>query len=349
MNIFETRTMLPMVDLNDPSSDHVFLKNRYFATRVNFDTKRVDVDVIGRGARKLAPIVHPKIGGKVVEREGYETHSYEPPEVSPMRVTSAEDLLKRQPGEIIYTNVDPNVRAAEQLGRDLRELDQMIVRREEQLCAQALFTGQVDLSSGEGYGSGDVIKYWPTDPAEQPVTTPAIKWDQVGATPLEDLRGIRRAVIQASGVTPRDLICGTQALEALLSAVQKSGALDTRRVDLGMIDPRQLPDGVTYWGYLKDSGLDVYSYDETYVDDAGVDQPLVPADKCLVCSANGKTTLAYGCVPIVSPEGVAFVSGPRVPVSWVQMANPSGRVVQLKSRPLPIVNQVQAFHVINAI
>lgn len=346
MDMFETRTMLPMVDLNDPSADHVFFKDRYFRNRVNFDTKKVDVDIIGREARKLAPFVSPKIGGKAVEREGYTVNSYEAPELSPMRVTTAEDLLKRQPGEIVYSATDPNVRAAEQLGRDLRDLDRMIVRREEAMCAEALFKGKITI---KGDGVDAELNYWPADAAEQPVTTPSTKWDQNGATPLEDLRAIRRSVIQASGISPRDLICGTNALEALLKTVQKSGALDTRRIDLGIIDPQHLPNGVTYWGYLKDSGLDVYSYDEAYVDEDGSTKSIVPADDCLVASQDGKTVLAYGVVPIVSEEGVAFVSGPRVPVSWVQRANPSGRIIQLKSRPLPIVNQIYAFHVVHAV
>lgn len=346
MDMFETRTMLPMVNLEEPSGDHVFFKDKYFRDRVNFDTKKVDIDIIGRGARKLAPFVNPRIGGKVVEREGYTTNSYEAPEISPMRVTSAEDMLKRLPGEAIYNATDPNVRAAEQLGRDLRDLDRMIVRREEAMCAEALFTGKIAIK-GDGYD--EELNYWPANSADQPVTTPTTKWDQNGATPLEDLRAIRRTVIQQSGITPRDLICGTNALEALLKTVQKSGALDSRRVDLGMIDPQHLPEGVTYWGYLKDSGLDIYSYDETYVDDAGNVQNVVPVDKALVASEAGKTVLAYGVVPVVSDEGIAFYSGPRVPVSWVQRANPSGRIIQLKSRPLPIVNQIYAFHVINAV
>lgn len=346
MDMFETRTMLPMVDLNAPTADHVFFRDRYFRDRVIFDSKKVDIDIIGRGARKLAPFVSPKIGGKVVEREGYTTNSYEAPEISPMRVTTAEDMLKRQPGEIIYGAVDPNVRAAEQLGRDLRELDRMIVRREEAMCAEALFSGKVTIK-GDGYDAE--VSYWPANSADQPATTPTIKWDQNGATPLADLRAIRRTVIQNSGVTPRDLICGTNVLEALLKDVQKSGALDTRRVDLGMIDPQHLPNGVTYWGYLKDSGLDVYSYDESYIGDDGNEHPIVPDDKALVCSDAGKTVLAYGCVPVVSEEGVQFYAAARVPVSWVQRANPSGRIVQLKSRPLPIVNQIHAFHVVNAI
>jgi hypothetical protein len=122
-----------------------------------------------------------------------------------------------------------------------------------------------------------------------------------------------------------------------------------RRVDMGFVDPDHLPDGVTYWGYFKDSALDIYSYDEWYVDDQGVEQPMVPTDLCLLAGRDAKTIMAYGCVALTGDDTVRFYQGARIPDSWVQRANPSGRVIQIKSRPLPIINQIHGFHVIKAV
>lgn len=347
MDMFTTRTMLPMVDLNN-QENHVFLRDRFFANRVTFDTQKVDIDIIGRGERRLAPFVNPKIGGVVFERQGFSTNSYEAPEVSPMRVTTAEDMLKRQPGENMYSPKSPNERAAEQLGRDLWDLDRIINRREEAMCAEALFTGKITIK-GEGYD--EELNYWPSNPAEQPKTVLATKWDNSSGDPMADLRAFRRQMIKDSGVTPRELICGTNALEALLDKLTNKEAshLDMRRVDMGFVDPAHLPDGVTYWGYLKDSALDIYSYDEWYVDDEGNEQPMVPVDLCLLAGRDAKTIMAYGCVSLTGDDTVRFYQGARIPDSWVQRANPSGRVIQIKSRPLPIINQIHGFHVIKAV
>ena len=345
MDMFTTRTLLPMVDLSN-QFNHVFLRDRYFSNRVTFNTQKVDIDIIGPGERRLAPFVNPRIGGKVLEREGYTTNSYEAPEISPMRVTTAEDMLKRSPGENMYSPKSPTERAAEQLGRDLWELDRIINRREEAMCAEALFTGKITIK-GEGYD--DVLNYWPSNPSEQPKTTVGTLWTNSAATPLEDMRGIRRQMIKDSGVTPRELICGTSVIEALLARIAGGNELDMRRVDMGFIDPQHLPAGVTYWGYLKDSALDIYTYDEWYVDDNGVEQPMVPADLALMAGRDAKTVLAYGCVALAGDDTVRFYEGARVPDSWVQRANPSGRVVQIKSRPLPIINQINGFHVIKAV
>lgn len=60
-------------------------------------------------------------------------------------VTTAEDMLKRSPGEDIYGAKSPNQRAAEQLTKDMIEMDDMITRREESMCAQALFEEKLTL------------------------------------------------------------------------------------------------------------------------------------------------------------------------------------------------------------
>lgn len=346
MDMFTTRTMLGMIE--DPKkAPTTFLRDRYFGNRRTFSTQKIDIDIVGAGKRKIAPFVNPKVGGIVVERDGYKTNSYEAPEVSPMRVTTAEDMLKRSAGETVYNGKSPTQRAAEQLGRDLSDLDDIITRREEVMCAEALFTGKITIK-GEGYD--EELNYWPSATSEQPKTTLTTLWTADGADIMGDLRSIRRAMIQKSGVTPNEIICGTTALEALLDKLTTAKQLDMRRVDMGQIDPSHLPQGVTYWGYLKDSAIDIYSYDSWYLDpDTDTEKPFVPADSVLVASPNVATTLAYGIVALTGDEDVRFYEGARVPDSWVQRANPSGRIVQIKSRPLPIIHQINGFHVIKAV
>jgi hypothetical protein len=340
MNIFDTRTMLGMVNQAD-FTPTTFLRDRYFATVRTFDTAKVDVDIVDASGRKLAPFVNPKIGGKVVERHGYRTNTYEAPELSPQMITTAEDMLKRLPGEALYSGMSPTERAAQQLGADLRELDEIITRREEAMCAEALFTGKIAVK-GEGYD--EVIDFWGADEANKPTTEITTKWSATTADIIGDLRKIRRTVIQKSGVTPTEIVCGSDVIDVLLKDTNVAAALNTRRVDLGMIQIQDLPNGVTYYGNL--AGLDIYGYDSWYLGEDGKELPFVPAKQVLFASQAAKTTMAYGCVSLAGDDAVQFYAERRVPDSWVQRANPSGRVVQIKSRPLPIINQVHGFHVI---
>lgn len=338
IDMFDTRTMIPMLSEMKPAQS--FLLDRYFSDTREFDTKKVDIDVYV-GKRRVAPFVHPKIGGKTVERSGYRTDTFEPPEVSPDMVTTAEDILKRSAGETIYNAKSPDERAAEQLGRDLAELDDMITRREEAMAAEALFKGQVTVK-GDGYD--EVIKFWQGDSTDPYVALGAgDRWNEDTSDPLGFLRKSRRQIIQNSGVNPVDVIMGTDAIEAFIGNSSVNKKLDNRRIDMGIIDPSNLPGGVTYWGYDKASGLDIWTYDEWYIDpESGLEVPMVPEKEILIGSPNVRTTRMYGCVVDVDKGSFAL---PRVPVSWTQRKNPAGRIVQLKSKPLTAIHQILGFKV----
>lgn len=342
IDMFQTRTMLEMVKGAEfaPTS---FLRDRYFANVKTFDTTKVDVDIVDASGRKLAPFVNPKIGGQVVERSGYRTHSYEAPEVSPFVITTAEDVLKRLPGEALYSSVTPEERAAQMLGEDLRGLDEDITRREEAMCAEALFAGQVSVK-GKGYD--EVVSFWDANEGDKPMTTVSTLWNAAGADILGDLRAIRRAVIQKSGITPTEIVCASDVIDAILANEKIADQLNVRRAELGQVKIEDLPEGVTYYGTL--GGLDIYGYDSWYVDAEGVEKPFVPAGLVLMGSPKVKTTMAYGCCAVYGEE-MALYAEKRVPSSWVQQANPAGRIVQVKSRPLPIIHQVGGFHVIKAL
>lgn len=341
VNLFDTRTMAGMITEGEKKSK-TFFRDRYFKNRPTFNTAKIDFDVVGVGERKLAPFVHPKIGGVAVDRKGFRTESYEAPEISPMRITTAEDMLKRSAGETIYSGKSPSQRAAEQLGKDLAELDDMISRREEVMCREAVLSGRVTIQ-GEGYD--EVIDYWGNvDESERPVETLVA---DSAVNVLKGLRTIRRGMIQKAGFVPTEIICGTNALDTIIEKLIDARALDSRRVDMGQIDPRQLPNGVTYWGYLKDSALDVYSYDDWYFDDAtNAEVAMMPENQILMASPNVRTSLAYGVVGLIGDKTVQFHEGARIPDSWVQKTAPAGRVVQIKSRPLPIVHQIYGFRTI---
>lgn len=347
MDMFTTRTMLAMVEAGQKKS-RTWLRDRYFTYRPTFNTQKIDFDVVGIGGRKIAPFVNPKVGGVVLEREGYSTKSFEAPELSPMRVTTAEDMLNRLPGEKLYSGKNPNERAAEILGRDLSDLDDIITRREEAMCAEALFTGKLTVK-GEGYD--EVINFWgDLKTADKPKTTITKKWDTATDVEiLQDLRSIRREMVKAGGFTPRDMIVGSKVADVLIQKFAEGKALDNRRVDLGQIDPQSLPNGVIYYGYLKEVGLDLYGYDEWYVDVDGKEKPMVPEKACLLASPAAKTMLAYGVVSLAGDDEVKFYEGARIPDSWVQRANPSGRVVQIKSRPLPVIQQIYGFHLVECL
>lgn len=334
IDMFKTRTMIELLEQMKPA--RTFLKNTFFGgTPRTFDTEYVDIDII-KGKRRMAPFVSPVVGGKTVERLGYKTDTYKPVLIAPDMVTTAEDAMRRAAGENIYGAASPSERMAEQLGRDLAELDSLITRREEWMCAQALFTGQIHMV---GEGVDEIVNFGLT---HNEILAGTDLWTDASSNPLAYLRSVRRTIIQDSGVSPNIMIAGSDAIDAFLANAAVQKAMDMRRVDMGQIVPSTLPNGVTYYGYIRDVALDIYGYDEWYLDDAGIEQPMVPVDKILVASTNARTDMLYGA--IVEADTNETFALPRVPKSWT-VPKPSARFVALKSRPLPVPVQIDAFYV----
>ena len=344
ISLYDYRTLLGVVEQMPRA--RTFLRDTFFSTTKTFLTKEVDIDVVGPDKRKLAPFVHRNSGGSFSYRDGYETRSYRPARIAPKIVTSSDEAFTRAPGENIYTRFNPEQRMSAIVADNLKALDLEITRREEWMAAQALFTGKIEM---KGDGVNDVLTMW--NQSKKPETDVVTKWDQSTADPLNDLVACVDKIGELSGHTASKLIVGRKALKALMNHLIKDGALDARRINLGNIQPSEtLPNGAQYVGTLLYPHLDIYAYTETYVDDSGNTQPLVPDNLVLLASDDAQTTRAYGVVDIIDEhDQIQYVEGSRVANSWVQRDTPAGRVVQMISHPLMIVNEPYAFHVLKVL
>jgi hypothetical protein len=340
VSLFETRTLLDVVSqLKRPKS---FLLDTFFKTTKTFDTENVDIDIF-KGKRRMAPFVAPVQAGKTVERLGYTTNSYKPPYVKPKMVTTAADILFRPAGTTIYPgSISLADRAAQQVGTDLATLDDMIVRREEWMAAQALNTGTISVV---GDGVNDTIDFQMA--ATHKITLAGVNLWTATATsnPLEDLATWARLAAQDSGVVPNTVVMGSSAAAALfawLRANDKSGGtISTIKVTLGQINPMALANGANFLGTLNYNSLnvDLYTYDEWYVADADqIEYPHVPVNKVFLGSTNAQNSRLYGAIKDLK----ALAAMPRFPKSWEE-EDPSARFLMLQSAPLIALNQPDAF------
>ena len=178
INLYEPRTLAEVVRTTPPV--HTFFLDKYFTHIKTFPTKRVDLDIV-KGDRRMAPFVHPLVGGKVMRNAGYATESYAPPLVNPLDVTTAEDALERLPGEDIYSGKTPEERAAQQLIEEYKKLNDAATRREEWMAVQAIMEGQIHVI---GEGVNEVIEFGFTNKVKLDT---AKQWGKSGATPLDNL------------------------------------------------------------------------------------------------------------------------------------------------------------------
>lgn len=335
MDIFDTRTMLAAVEqMHTPST---FLLGTFFAAAETFPTKTVDVDIV-KGGRKLAPFVSPRLAGKVIERDGFASKNITPAYIKPKMETNAEQLLKRSPGLNPYAVQTPGERAAIQMGKDLLELNDQITRREEWMAAKALGTGKVVIV-GDGV---DMEVDFQLDPTHN-ITSLVNKWGTAGADPIGNLRTWARLVAKDSGRRPTHVILSGAAQDAFMKDEAVHKLMNTRRVDMGMINPQNLPGGVVYLGFLNDPGIDIYAYNEWSVSpETGLLEPMIADGQIIMGSSQAQNKRLYGAIQDVQAIETGMVEAGRFPKTWV-VEDPSARWLMLQSAPLPALLEPDAF------
>lgn len=340
VSIFEPRTMGKVVERMPAVK--TFFCSTFFKTVNTFTTKSIDVD-FKKGNRRIAPFVHRKIGGKTIPNSGYQTKTYTPPLVAPNKITTIDDLLSRSFGESMYNTKTPAERAVEKLAHDFSELEEMITRREELMCAQAIFTGTIPII---GEGLNEIIDFQFTNYESKVTASNKWKTDKIGY-----IRACKKQVQKTGFVNCNVCIMADNVVADFLNDEKVQKLFDVKGYDLAVIQPKELPNGTTYIGSLRCEGIDIYTYNEWFLDDFTVpekpeEKPLVPDGTFALLSTSANFSMNYSAVTVLDSETENFVTveGARIPTSWIER-NPDRRFLQLNSNPLPIPHEVDSWFV----
>lgn len=341
VNIYDPRYLGEVVRQAPPV--HTFFRDTFFTNVKTFPDPRVDIDMV-KGDRQMAAFVSPRAGGKALLGQGYETKSYKPPLVNPCDVTYADQLMKRRPGEHLYSGMTPAQRAAEKLMEDYQRLNDAATRREEWMCARAIVDGQIIV---RGEGVDDKIDFQHTN---RETLTGTKQWGKSAATILKDLEAWEEQVRLNGFVNVDMALMGKTALRAFLADEAVLKVLDNRRVEMGQIHPKDLPNGVKYVGHLNSPNLDIYTYSEVFLDDwtvptAPAVKPLLDDNAVVLISGSAHYVRAYGLITYLNKEEQwVTAQGERVLISYVEH-HPDRRMLELMTRPLPIPDKVDSWFV----
>lgn len=343
-NIYEPRNMAKVVQRIPEVT--TFLRDTFFKNVEEYPESKIDVDIV-KGSRKVAPFVHKTKGGVVIPNTGFTTETYEPQLVAPQRLTTCDDILSRQAGEHLYSGMTPQQRAVKKMADDFAFLDASIARREELMCAQALFQGKIIFK-------GDAINEELDFGFEnfEEIVNESLKWSaSATAQPLKDIsRGLRK--VRETGFVNCDIaLLGVDAVEDFLNCESMQKQLDTRNIELAVIDPKVLPNGVTYIGHLKKENISLYSYQGMYLDDwtnpeAPTNKYYLPENYCALLSTQAQYKMLYAGVTLIDEQSKMFntYAGRRVPETFIKR-NPARRFFQLNSKPLPVPAEINSWYV----
>ena len=344
---YSTRTLLEAFEAGPIVS--TFLRDTFFKGCDYPPTSTVEFD-FRRGRRKMAPFVAPLVGGKVMERQGYETRFFKAPRIAPVRALRIPDLEPRVLGETIYSGRTEADRAADLIAEDSEFLDDAITRREEWMCREVLINGKITVTAETGYTQVISFLEYGVPPANVsnhwPITT---KWDQAGSDPLKDLQDARLNVIKVSGVAPNVALFGTNAASVFVRNASVKELLDIRRFELGLVTPTIQSNSVVRFGSVP--GLELYSYAEYFEDDAGTLFPMLPPDLVMLLSTNTQNKIVYGAfTQLEDAKAKRFVTYQTARIPFVYGDEEGGALYyRLTSCPLPMPMDILGISIIEAL
>ncbi len=335
---YTTREMMEAIDRTPPVG--TFFQRTFFPGEQTHISEKVEFDV-RKGKRIMAPFVSPRMGGKVITRQGWKTNQFTTPKIAPERPLTIDDIAQRGIGEDIYSQRTPAEREDELLSRDLTDLEESIARRKEWMCRQIMYTGKVDVVDEEegvdvqiDFGFSNII-----------VLGASEQWSQATVNPLIILREVRKKIIKDTGSAPDIAIFSSDVIEDFITNPQVKAAMDMLNYKNIVIQPRVVDPALTFYGRIAELDLDIYTYDEWFLNDEGVDEAMVPEGTVLLGHSGGEGQIEYGLVTQMEDKVFRSYEGKLVPKVWAD-ENSEVKKVRLTSRPLPRPFDVDSWAVI---
>ena len=340
IDIYQTQTLAEVI--KSTPEVPTFLRDLLFKKTKTFATESVMIDV-KKGRRTVTPFVSPFSTAPVTQRNGYNTRIYTPAIKKEKRPITPQELDVRLAGEQPFNSgVTPAERALNLLADDTQDLKDNIVRAQEVMAADLLFTGQLHI---KGTNVNDTVDFGFTNTETLASTT---RWGQSAANITADIVRWQKQCLKKSGYKPNVMIMNSETFDVLLKDPTILKLLDNRNTDFGMLKAQELGEGATYQGYLAGSlGINVYTYDNWYIDPAdNTEKSLVPDKYICLASDRGIFSKLYGGITLIDGEGAegqfSTYEAEYVLRRLIQR-DPDAMYLELQSRPLLVPDDVDSF------
>lgn len=329
-----------------------FFRDTFFPDTQTFYTPTVLMDY-RKGTRKMAPFVSKNGGSVNVAREGFKTAEYEPPMISPARAMSIADISGRGFGENVISSITPEQRAQQLMARDISELIDMIVRREEWMCAQTLLKAGFTAAGYTDDGKEkieDAVNFGEFK-HKKTLSSTNEKWDSPSADIYGTITDMYKTVAIDSGSNPDILVTTQKTMGYIIKNddVLKWLLRPADQMKLMTINPNGVQDDLsTNWGAITSlNNLQLVTYDGVYVDDDGQMQQYIP-DGYVILAKRGLGSRLFGAVTQLEQDGKYYTyEGQYVPKVWSDIAGDSQKI-RVASKCVPKPNDIDDWYVLKA-
>ena len=335
MNILSTATLLDVQRVQ--KSPMGFWLEKCFPKQINFTDEFIAFDRVNEDYRRLAPFVAPNVQGKVLTREGSDMVSFKPAYVKPKHIVDINDPIVRMPGEALGGDMTPEQRRNAVVASLLAKQKQMIQNGREWMAAKAIIDGKVDIE-GENYPK--VTVDFRRDASLTSTLLGAAKWDTSTATPLADIKNMRRQSNTLCGAVIRDIIFGANAwalfsefadVKELLSTQSRGSESNfTKLVD-------GFDDQVEFLGELKGvngAGLiRMWMYSAKMRDESNTLTDVLHTDE--VVGVDFATVNGHRCFGAIRDGKAGFKALDMFPKMW-ETEDPWAEFIMTQSAPLMV-------------
>ncbi|OYV50169.1 MAG: capsid protein [Burkholderiales bacterium 21-58-4] len=337
MDIFDTNVLIQVVP--NLKRAQKFLLDRFFPNQVTSDSEYVSIDV-DVGKRRMAPFVSPLVEGRLVEQRRYQTNTFKPAYIKDKRAPDLRKPVRRMIGERIGGDMTGMERMMANLEFEMTDQIDILDRRLEWMAAQALIGGAVTIT-GDGFPT--VLVDFGRDAALTVALTGGAIWSAANiaaatASPNANIESWSQLVLQKSGGVCTDIVMTEGAWNVLKldpvikQAIWYPGSGQGNTIQIGA----QIQRGAQYKG--RWGNYDLWLYNDWYVDDNNVEQPMLPDGTIILCGPDMMGTRAFG--QIMDPS-FNYEALPYAPKTWVEQ-DPPQRFLMMQSSPIVIPSRVNA-------
>ncbi|MGL6131697.1 MAG: major capsid protein [Fusobacteriaceae bacterium] len=346
---FDRRVLNGFYKQEKPAS--TFLRRIFFPVTNMLDTPKVEKH-FKKGKRRVAPFVSPKVGGKIYTNDGFDIHQQAIPTVGVCVKLSAEDeAFTIGLGQNPYA-ANPYAKVAEYL----KDQSDMITRKEQIIIADLLtkgkFTVQEVGTDGSNAGTAYEVDFKMTNlfKAGEGEFADTKVWTDSTSNPIADLKKMRLAIWKNAGINPRNVVLSPDMATAFINHAKVKPYLDIKRIESGLIKPEVLEPGVLYLGYINELGMDIYEYQDWYLDETtGTDKEILPEGSVIMGTTGNE--MLYGAVAIYDRKSDGTLGEPtvykaeRVADSWRE--GNKVRNLETMAKPLPYPTDIDGFAYLN--
>lgn len=312
----------------------MFLSGMFVKGRYAYNKEILEINQLF-GDEGIAAYTSRESDGTVIGKDSYKKLIHFSPYINMKLPYTPSDVEDAGPDNTIYDSNPYGL--AEAVNNWLMSLERRLDRREEQMIAEGLQTGQV-------YVDGDEEKF--TIDYDGPSTfvrtlTSTDRWSST-ANKRENIEDWCQEVADESGTPPNVAIMDTKAWRLLKADEDFMAELDNRRIDPGMIAYQPLPNQqATRVGQYRGlaAQLDLYVYSGGYKPEGGSRVRFMQDNMFLL--GNTSADVRFHFARIENFKTGNFV-GERFPNFW-ESEDGRRRYLSIESSPVPGIHQINSF------